>query len=116
MNKLTSGLLVAVVAIVATACSDSPTIVQQPTEIVEVSVPFPVPGDTQVIEVPVPVYDTALVRLLLRGLGEIAEIECVVEHEHAHRADVCAIIANTMQGMASLSLVPEAGEVARLMR
>ena len=91
-----------VLALGLAACDGVTTIERPPPDVITITESVPVPGETQVIEVPVPVQDTALVRLLLRGLGEIGELECVVAHEHQHRADVCAIITNTLQGVGTL--------------
>lgn len=88
--------------LVILGCRQPFVLTEQPTETQVIEVPTPVPGETEIIEIPVLVVDTALVRQLLRGFGELSELECTVPHEHAHRGDVCTIIARTLRGLETL--------------
>lgn len=83
-----------------TACEESAVFQVNPVEIVTVTEHVPVPGETQVIEIPVAVMDTALVNRLLRIIGDIDRLECVDDgHNHEHTVDICRIIANGLRDL-----------------
>jgi hypothetical protein len=95
MKKLAGALI----ALALVGCDDGILLQTNPVEIVEVAVPFPVPGDTEYVDRYVPVVDTALVKALLRIIGDVESLECVVPHEHHHREDVCGILANGLRDL-----------------
>lgn len=66
-----------VVTLLVVGCQDPVSVVQKPTEVVEVPVPYPVPGET----VEVPVADTGAINGILRALEEV-----VAENRRQRRA------------------------------